>query len=77
MDHQLVIHTATLIQRYIASRPQAADTLEGIHLWWIDWPQSPEALSVTLAALEHLAAAGVMERVRIGERELWRVARQP
>ncbi|KAF0815282.1 hypothetical protein IGB42_00363 [Andreprevotia sp. IGB-42] len=75
MEKQLVTHTAALIQRYIASRPDAADTIEGIHLWWIDWPQSPEQPAVTLAALEQLEAADLMERVQIGGRELWRAKR--
>ena len=74
MNPQLVLHTAALIQRYLATRPEAADTLEGIHLWWIDWPQSPEALEVTQAALVHLQSQGIMTSVHIGKRQLWRMA---
>ncbi|WP_035059809.1 hypothetical protein [Andreprevotia chitinilytica] len=72
MNTDLINSTAMLIQRYLANRPDAADTLEGIHMWWVDWPRSPECMSVTLAALEQLEADGFVERVRIAGNELWR-----
>jgi hypothetical protein len=69
-----IASTARLIEQYLALRPLAADTVEGIRLWWIDWPVSPESLEVTLAALEKLEREGVVVRVAVGTREIWRAA---
>ncbi|HSC79330.1 MAG TPA: hypothetical protein VLC08_03160 [Chitinolyticbacter sp.] len=68
----LIDYAATAISDYLRQRPASADTLEGIHAWWIDWGGPPEAVSVTQAALERLEADGVIERRYIGNRELWR-----
>ncbi|WP_139798574.1 hypothetical protein [Andreprevotia lacus] len=74
-DDELVSTIAGHIRQYLAARPQSADTLEGIHQWWINWPTAPESPSVTLAALQQLEQAGVVMRVHVGGRDLWRAAR--
>jgi hypothetical protein len=58
------------IRTYLRDRPHAADTLEGIHAWWLDARYSR---ADTAAALERLAAAGVIEAVVIGGRPCWSV----
>ncbi|GAA5784792.1 hypothetical protein GCM10007860_17180 [Chitiniphilus shinanonensis] len=63
------------IRDYLRTRPDSADTVEGIHEWWIRWPGEPEPLAVTREALERLQAAGEVERRLIGKRELWRARR--
>jgi hypothetical protein len=72
MDERLVTFAENAIRAYLAEHPQSADTLEGVHRWWITWPglSAPEA--VTLAALERLEATGELETVSVAARILWR-----
>lgn len=72
MDDKLTPAAVTAIRDYLASRPDAADTVEGIHQWWIQWPGIPESVTVTMAALEHLESIGFLERLQTGNREFWR-----
>ncbi|MGV8837330.1 hypothetical protein [Cellvibrio sp.] len=60
------------IQNFLASRPDSADTLEGIHNWWIDWSGMPESIIITEQALHQLKEQGVIRSVVIGNREIWR-----
>ncbi len=75
MDFQLVETVAAAILAYVRCRPQSADTVQGIHAWWIDWHGRIESPEVTEGALEHLERQGLMERVSIGNRLLWRQPR--
>lgn len=72
MDRGLIEFAKDAIRRFLVLRPDAADTLEGIHRWWIDWPGQPESQVVTEVALEQLHAEGVVEPLRIGHNVLWR-----
>lgn len=72
MDEQSILAVAKEIRRYLDSRPESADTVDGIHHFWINWSGLPESRLVTAAALELLLAEGVVECVRYGNRELWR-----
>ncbi|UXY17236.1 hypothetical protein N8I74_09575 [Chitiniphilus purpureus] len=76
MDEQLVDTVMQAIRAYVRARPDCADTIEGIHAWWVPWPDQPEPLSVTRLALERLEAEGVLERRHVGRRELWRARRE-
>ncbi len=69
-DHEIQF-AVSAIRQYISNRPNAADTAEGIHLWWINWPE-PIPMSVTLAALEILEKSNEMETIKIGNRTIWR-----
>jgi hypothetical protein len=64
------------LERYLSLYPAAKDTLEGIHLWWIDWQGVPGAIAATQAALELLEARGRVVRTGLGRRELWAAASQ-
>ena len=57
---------------YLNARPASADTLEGIHRWWIRWPGLEEPMTITEAALIRLQARGLLEPCRVGTRILWR-----
>jgi hypothetical protein len=72
MDEQLVAIAKAAIRDYLAERPDSADTLEGIHRWWILWPGLAESPVVTQVALEHLQTAGEMEAFTVGNSILWR-----
>ena len=74
MNDALLTQTAEAIKRYLARCPAAADTTEGVHHWWIDWPQLPPPLAVTQAALEQLEQQGWVIGMRSGNRTLWRKA---
>ncbi len=76
MDRGLIEFAKDAIRRFLEMRPDAADTLEGIHRWWIDWPGHPESQVVTEVALEQLHAEGVIEPLRIGNNVLWRRRRE-
>jgi hypothetical protein len=75
-DKQTVLFAETAIREYLARRPESADTLEGIHRWWILWPGLHESPVITAIALERLESAGVVERLVIGNNVLWRRARR-
>jgi hypothetical protein len=72
MDDKLILQTAAAIQTYLAAQPNSADTLEGIHAWWIPDHVDPDSIAVTEAALEYLAAAGIVERVPLRRKSIWR-----
>lgn len=71
MDEALLLYAKGEIARYVAARPGCADTVEGVHQWWISWPGAA-AVAVTLAALQQLQCDGVVQGLRVGDRELWR-----
>lgn len=66
---------AESILRYLRVRPQAADTMDGIHQWWIDWGDGEQSPATTEQALQHLIARGELEHVDIGGRRIWRARR--
>lgn len=74
MDEQAIEQVVQQIRAYLAARPQAADTLEGIHHWWINWAGGEKSPAVTLAALERLVAGGEVEQLVLANRNLWRRA---
>lgn len=74
-ENNMIEYAMNAIRAFLIERPESADTLEGIHGWWIHWPTQEESVMVTLTALERLEAAGEVEKVKIGVRALWRKKR--
>jgi hypothetical protein len=72
MSERLVQYAVDAIVSYLQSHPDSADTIYGVHEWWIGWPGPPEPIIVTAAALEHLERAHLVERRRIGNTDIWR-----
>jgi hypothetical protein len=72
MHDSLLAEVETAIREYLRERPDSADTLEGIHRWWIRWPDRPESPALTEIALERLEADGLLERFRVGDNVVWR-----
>lgn len=72
MHDSLLAEVETAIREYLRERPDSADTLEGIHRWWIRWPDRPESPALTEIALERLEAEGLLERFRVGDNVVWR-----
>lgn len=74
----LVNSVADAIVAFLAAHPQAADTVEGIHQFWISYPGEVSlSVAVTLEALEQLEADGQLERVTLGQRTVWRRKLRP
>jgi len=72
MDDKLVQAAVEAITSYLTARPAAADTVEGIHCYWIQWEDIPELVAVTEAALLHLEQTGFVKRTKAGKRDIWR-----
>ncbi len=53
---------ADAIERYLRTHPDAADSVEGIRLWWLTGDAAGEAPEDVREALERLEAAGIVER---------------
>ncbi len=66
---------ADAIMRHLHAHVESADTVEGIHEWWIDWPAVPDSVFITYAALVELENGGAVERRTVSNREIWRLAR--
>jgi hypothetical protein len=63
---------ANAIAAYLAAHPAAADTLEGIHAWWLVPLGLDHPVEVTACALELLEMEGKIESVELGPRRVWR-----
>lgn len=75
MNDELIEHVAAYIARYLERNPAAADTVEGVHAFWIGAQCAQDSIDVTQAALEYLLERGVIANVPIGNRVLWRATR--
>jgi hypothetical protein len=76
MNDELIERVAAHIARYLVRNPAAADTVEGVHAFWIGAQCAQESLDVTQAALEYLLEQGAIMNVPVGNRMLWRAIRQ-
>jgi hypothetical protein len=50
------------IERYLQQHPNAADSADGIHRWWLIAPFSDGPLETVEAALDLLEAQGIVGR---------------
>ena len=51
---------AAEIAEYLAARPNASDSVEGIARWWLVRQRYATALGTVTKALDHLVASGVV-----------------
>lgn len=72
MDDKSIQAASEAIRRYLSTHPRAADAIEGIHSYWIEWDDVPEKIAVTEAALLQLEQAGFVERTKVANRDVWR-----
>ncbi|WP_123067697.1 hypothetical protein [Massilia aurea] len=76
MDQNAIDVAERAILSYLEQHPAGADTIEGVHHWWMSGAQHPEHIGVTECALARLRDAGRVEAVRLGDRIIWRLGRQ-
>ncbi len=63
---------ARQIESYLHEHPEAADTLEGISMWWMRFQPLNESVKIVYAALQELKASGhVVERTGPGGKTLY------
>jgi Fe2+ or Zn2+ uptake regulation protein len=60
-----ISETADAIERYLYTRPQAAETVEGIARWWLHRQRYEDSVEVVQQALDVLVTRGVVERLAI------------
>ena len=54
-----------LVARYIADHPNAADTVEGIHSWWIGVDIGDASRAEVQAALDSLVSHGTLSHTAL------------
>jgi hypothetical protein len=77
MNDELIRGVAASIARYLEEHCGAADTVEGVHYFWIGAEAAHGSIEVTQAALGLLLEEGRIARVPIANRVLWRAVRHP
>jgi hypothetical protein len=75
MNHQVLNFAIRAIEFRLTESPNSADTVEGIHNYWINWSEPVPPLQVTQQALEVLEQEKFVELVMVGEKAVWRKAR--
>lgn len=76
MNEQDVRLAKQQIQAVLARSPEAADTVEGIHGWWLASPEPRPHWTATEEALQQLQREGVVESVTLEDgRVVWRAKR--
>lgn len=68
-DEEAVGSVAADIRRYIVSHPEAGDSVEGIHRWWLSGDAAQESRATVERALELLLGEGVLVRRRLPDGE--------
>ena len=53
------------ILRYLRAHPQAADTVDGIVMWWLPRQRYEEAVDRVQHALDDLVAQGLVDRIML------------
>jgi len=61
MNEQLVVFAMLSIRSRLQSAPHSADTVSGIHSFWIEWTEPVPSQAITLEALQRLASTGLVE----------------
>jgi Fe2+ or Zn2+ uptake regulation protein len=70
-------NVANQILKYLQTRPQASDTLEGIARWWIQNQRLSESVEVVQQALESLKHDGMIEQQKLPDGRVVYSAREP
>ncbi|MBD3318175.1 MAG: hypothetical protein GF344_20520 [Chitinivibrionales bacterium] len=60
-EHEIRI-VAKAIERYLHAHPHAADTVDGVAIWWLTRQRFVETLDTVEQALEYLVATGDVKK---------------
>ncbi len=60
------------ITRYLANKPDAAETVDGIAKWWLTRQRFEDSKEVVMAALEHLVIQGILSKQVSGGKAIYR-----
>lgn len=71
-EENTIEYAVSAIRAFLHERPDCADTLQGIHRWWIRWPGLEESTAITQSALDRLNSAGELEQLKVGSSIIWR-----
>ena len=63
--------TASEIKRYLESRPNAAETVDGVARWWLTRQRFDDSKSLVHAALEYLVEQGDVRKRKTGGKEVY------
>ena len=74
-DDDVVQAIADEIVRYLERHPKAADSAEGIRLWWITRQRLEESLATTQCALDYLERRGVVAKRKLGKQTIYHMVR--
>ncbi len=56
--HEQVLEVVDTIRRYLRSRPEACDTIEGVATWWLPRQSFLDSLPIVQEALDRLESNG-------------------
>ena len=56
---------AEKISRYLESRPNAVDNLDGIIHWWLLKQHIEDSTEVVQAAIDHLVSCGLVQQIEL------------
>ncbi|WP_428243230.1 hypothetical protein [Gynuella sp.] len=65
LDAQPYQSAADAILRYLAQRPEAAETVEGVAKWWLARQRYDDSVRLVQQALDYLEKQGEVEKMSI------------
>jgi Fe2+ or Zn2+ uptake regulation protein len=66
-DKRGIAEIACQIQHYLATHPNAADSVEGVLRWWLMRQHYEESATKVQQALDHLVEEGVIEKEMLSD----------
>lgn len=64
-EQDKVISAADRIRRYLETRPNAAETVEGVAKWWLARQRYADSVELAQQALDYLENKGKVVRFRL------------
>ena len=58
-------NVANAISRYISSRPNASETVEGVARWWLLRQRYEDSIEIVKEALKYLEAEGKVAKLKV------------
>ena len=70
-DDETIKSFAQEISRYIAKRPNAAETVEGVSKWWLARQRFEDSIEIVQLALDYLVDRDVLIKRSVGNKTLY------